>query len=178
MFDHEMQLEGCPHIFLWEATTCTMERYVAAIARVRVSAIKDSALVQQYSASYLDWKKVHGTSWRNAERNYYESRTRQEQGERESRVRKEEAKREMLRLSLMTPEERHKERLEKMGLSYGGVRALTARRFPRLTHCYACKSALSSFTQSECVMCGWILCNCGACGCGRGDSLDINYENI
>jgi hypothetical protein len=33
-------------------------------------------------------------------------------------------------------------------------------------HCYSCKSLLTNATELECASCGWILCKCGACGCG------------
>lgn len=40
----------------------------------------------------------------------------------------------------------------------------------RVTHCYACKKPLDNSIDLECVACGWIICKCGACGCGwHGD---------
>jgi|AntRauTorckE6833_2_1112554.scaffolds.fasta_scaffold08352_4 hypothetical protein len=39
----------------------------------------------------------------------------------------------------------------------------------RVTHCYSCKHGLDSRKAEKCSKCGWIMCNCGACGCG--------YEN-
>ena len=66
-----------------------------------------------------------------------------------------------------TPEERHKARLEKLGRKYQGVRLAThgsLRR--RITHCYNCKHGLDNSIDIECIACGWILCKCGACGCG------------
>jgi len=41
----------------------------------------------------------------------------------------------------------------------------------RLTHCYACKEEDGTFhhldnaVRPECTRCGWIICECGACGC-------------
>lgn len=151
VFDPEMQLPDCPHIFLWEVTTGSMEHYVATMVRAAISTIKDDALVRRYSTSYLGWKAAQGKSWLNSERSYYESRV--------SRARDE---------SLMTPEQRHKQRLDQMGLFYGGVRALTTGRRQRNAHCYECKEPLNSLAKFECEQCGWILCDCGACGCGYG----------
>ena len=37
----------------------------------------------------------------------------------------------------------------------------------RITHCFACKSALDSRLQLECSECGWIVCQCGACECSK-----------
>jgi len=36
----------------------------------------------------------------------------------------------------------------------------------RTSHCYVCKRYLDNFTNAECEKCGWIICPCGACGCG------------
>lgn len=61
--------------------------------------------------------------------------------------------------------EKHKEILARLGLPYKGLRPATP-RFRRVTHCYACKDHLDNSVDIECVTCGWILCTCGACGCG------------
>lgn len=43
-------------------------------------------------------------------------------------------------------------------------------RFPmkrRFERCWSCKSTVSSDVNVECVTCGgWLVCGCGACGCG------------
>lgn len=178
VFDPEMQLLDCPHIFLWDVNTSNMERYIATMARAAMSTIKDGALIGQHTASYLDWKASHGTSWLNSERSYYGSRASRAFNETLDRLRKsvphrhplseEEAFSQALRLSLMTAEQRHKERLDRMGLFYGGVRALKMGRRQRNAHCYDCKEPLNSLAKFECEQCGWILCDCGACGCGYG----------
>ena len=36
----------------------------------------------------------------------------------------------------------------------------------RVTHCYSCGHGLSSFEDFSCSTCNWLLCACGACGCG------------
>jgi len=35
----------------------------------------------------------------------------------------------------------------------------------RVTHCYSCKSDLNSVDFDICEKCGWIRCQCNACGC-------------
>jgi hypothetical protein len=35
----------------------------------------------------------------------------------------------------------------------------------RVTHCFRCKERLDSVNFSVCNACGWICCDCGACGC-------------
>ena len=32
--------------------------------------------------------------------------------------------------------------------------------------CYSCKEELDNSVDLECSNCGWIVCICGACGCG------------
>lgn len=36
----------------------------------------------------------------------------------------------------------------------------------RVTHCYRCSAHLDSDAHLECSACGWLVCTCGACGCG------------
>ncbi len=36
----------------------------------------------------------------------------------------------------------------------------------RVTHCWSCKKGLDNFIDVTCTKCRWMLCGCGACGCG------------
>lgn len=45
---------------------------------------------------------------------------------------------------------------------------------PWSTHCYACKDELDSSIDLQCTACRWILCDCGACGCGYDHSRRSN----
>ncbi len=57
----------------------------------------------------------------------------------------------------------------RLGLPYKETRAATGRSSTRVrkTWCWNCKSDLDNRIQLECNDCGWIICECGACGCGR-----------
>jgi len=55
--------------------------------------------------------------------------------------------------------------LERAGKAYGSDSAPTARKSHRTANCFFCKSKLDNFKDPECTHCGWIVCNCGACGC-------------
>lgn len=62
--------------------------------------------------------------------------------------------------------------LNRIHLSKLGVVAPTYREradyLPeRAPHCWACKQQLGSRQDLEHVQCGWLVCSCGACGCGR-----------
>lgn len=61
---------------------------------------------------------------------------------------------------------RHRARIEELGLEYRGIRSATKARNRRVTHCWSCKDGLDNAVDVECALCGWILCTCGACGCG------------
>lgn len=63
--------------------------------------------------------------------------------------------------------DRHREKLNKIGIDYRGVRLATqCNQKRRVTHCYCCKKPLDNNVDIECVSCNWILCICGSCGCG------------
>ena len=59
--------------------------------------------------------------------------------------------------------ETHKKFIETRGLTYRGVRQPMEHR---TTHCYYCQRHLDNLVDLECNTCGWIICRCGACGCG------------
>ena len=58
----------------------------------------------------------------------------------------------------------HEAFLRSRGLVNQGTRLGLGRR--RVTHCYNCKRHLDNAFDVACAACGWIICACGACGCG------------
>lgn len=46
------------------------------------------------------------------------------------------------------------------------ARLLKSAKAHREAHCYSCKRSIDNETYYECEACGWIICPCGACGCG------------
>jgi hypothetical protein len=64
-------------------------------------------------------------------------------------------------------EANHRVWIEELKAKYVGVRASRRSRAAGV-HCYVCKKELDGTIGLECVGCGWGLCECGACGCGRG----------
>lgn len=64
-------------------------------------------------------------------------------------------------------EEKHSKFLLERGLRDNGIRPATSNRYRRVTHCWSCQEHLDNSVDVECATCGWIICNCGACGCGR-----------
>lgn len=81
----------------------------------------------------------------------------------EAKAKEEEAKqKERERIKI---ESKHKAFIERLGLQYPGVQ-YSASDHHRITHCYSCKKHLDNKFDIECRKCGWIICFCGACGCG------------
>lgn len=62
--------------------------------------------------------------------------------------------------------DKHRAFLNTRKLPYRGTRPQGTNRVHRVTHCYSCKSNLNNEQHPECAACGWIICFCGACGCG------------
>jgi hypothetical protein len=60
----------------------------------------------------------------------------------------------------------HKNFLESIGKPYRGIAEIDLDKRHRQTHCYLCKNSLDNSVNSECSACRWIICECGACGCG------------
>lgn len=69
-------------------------------------------------------------------------------------------------LNKQITEERHKDYLLSLGKKYSGISISSQSKKHRITHCYNCKEVLDNSTNLECNTCGWIICQCGACGCG------------
>ena len=193
VYDPKIQIQDCPHLFLWNSESGEMEKYIANIARTWIQPVKYPQIANKHIADYKAWYKSTGDAWLKAEIPYYTHRhavdqkhladeakkkeaerlaterkdAEREEAERLAAEREEVARKEMERLLNRSPEERHKERIENLGLEYLGVRPAThspSRR--RITHCYSCNVHLDNSVDSECISCGWILCSCGACGCG------------
>jgi len=58
---------------------------------------------------------------------------------------------------------------EARNLPQAELRVTTAKRH-RVTHCYECKIHLESGSFLECTTCNWLVCSCGACGCGYSNA--------
>ena len=61
----------------------------------------------------------------------------------------------------------HKEFLAERGIPYVGIKLNTNRANARESSCYNCGSLLDSSLEAGCKACSWMLCFCGACGCGH-----------
>jgi hypothetical protein len=72
-------------------------------------------------------------------------------------------------LENMTLEDRHRANALFLGFEWKGTRRRIiddSNRPSRVSYCWFCKLKINNTVDLECIACGWILCNCGACGCG------------
>ena len=65
-------------------------------------------------------------------------------------------------------DQKHKKFLAKNDLAPADIRRRPEYFQARNAKCFHCQTRLDSSTGFECVACGWILCECGACGCTFG----------
>jgi hypothetical protein len=73
----------------------------------------------------------------------------------------------------------HQEKMEWAGKKYKGFRQREIKKLSRVTHFYSCKEQLDNSIDIECVSCNWILCWCGACGCGFDRSgFTLNFSSF
>jgi hypothetical protein len=174
VYDPAIQLPDCPHLFLWDPASKEMGKFIANLTRQKIKPYNNAEAAAGHIAAYQQWYSRHGASWLEGEKLYYESRKRREaEQEHEKQERLERARweaerfAEAERIAKLSLAERHRERLKRLGKEYHGVRPAT--RDPlrrRVTHCYSCRERLDNSVDIECVSCNWILCKCGACGCG------------
>lgn len=164
VYDSAIQLPDCPHLFLWDPTTSETRKYIAT--RKLIETHGDPSVASTHITAYQQWKDAYGATWLQEEKRYYDAPRAREVAQEAERRAKDLAQEEARRQASLTLEERHRSRLEKLGKTYLGVQPATRIYLRRITHCYACKRGLDNSVDIECVACRWILCTCGACGCG------------
>ena len=63
--------------------------------------------------------------------------------------------------------QRHKRHLQRVGIRASGEITRNKHKRYRAAKCWACHHPIDNLTMYECSVCsGWIICTCGACGCG------------
>ena len=72
--------------------------------------------------------------------------------------------------------QKHRLIIQAKGDHYKGVRLpeeVQSNSYRRHARCWNCHKYLDSYAELQCKACGWMLCKCGACGCG---SVQQFYE--
>lgn len=170
LYDPSLQLPNCVHTFLWNTEEGAVDTYLSsAIGPSIADAPNDPDLLDSHMPCYLAWREKYGTQWRESQQPYYAGRSREadeELARQEERARIQEALKAAAEIGGLALAERHMHQVIDAGKRYRGLQRPTLRDRRRVTHCYSCKSRLDNSTNVECMSCGWILCPCGACGCG------------
>jgi hypothetical protein len=142
VFDSSIQLND-HSVLLFVLEENDVKKYLADEVRLMLKKETDDEKIKKLEQKYESWRKFYSSKLK-----YLASEKPYSFQEVKDRA-----------------ESEHKKRLEKLGLPYKGVNQNPTKEH-RATYCYACGENLDSAIDLECVACGWILCKCGACGCG------------
>ncbi len=155
VFDSEMQPINRHHVYLWDPAANDMQKYVAEITRGVIRKHNDREQSNNIISLYEAWKSKNLSAWlaRVAEINTDDA---DDDGKVASR-------KESRELSIT---EKHKVKLKSAGKPYIGTRQAAPNIPRRVSNCYSCQNTVDNSINLECIACGWILCKCGACGCG------------
>lgn len=162
VYDKQLQIKGQPEVYLYSVNKNTVRPFEPDFARSKVVAARgaerDFAL-----ASYTAWRTLdNGTFVREELSRISAEKLKIEQAEVLERLKTKQAK-ELQRSQLI---ERHRKYLASVDFQYLGTN-LGSKKERRITHCWRCWDRLDNSINIECASCHWILCECGACGCGR-----------
>lgn len=83
----------------------------------------------------------------------------------ENQVRKEMQQKDNERSRIET-EKLHRKYLGHLGIEHSKLALNVTTNRHRVAHCHNCKGHLDNSIHIECFKCEWIICECGACGCG------------
>ena len=150
VWDRNIQPECKWLCLLWCYDNKTFDIYETRLVKSYVKPVAEPALEALAIESYRTWDSENGTNFFN--------------GKRIELINNIKASLEAKTTAL---NEKHRTFLREKGLPDNGVRPVTEGRSHRVTHCWNCKGHLDNTVNVECATCGWIICNCGACGCGR-----------
>lgn len=148
-------------VYLFNTDSSVMKEYERDFARSLLATVRgadrDTAV-----AIYEKWYATNGEDFLHKDeprrKKATEERNQRELIQEERRVARAEARqREAI--------EKHKQYLTRHKIEYKGA-VIVASKAHRATHCYACKDELDSQLHIQCQSCGWLICYCGACGCG------------
>lgn len=145
LYDPSLPHDDPNMIYVYYVDRDEMREYPKDYVKKMLSTIKDSSR-DAAILKYLVWFEKHGVGF----------------VERDRKIKKIEAEERQKRAI-----ERHKEYLLEHGKEYSGITQGSNKKH-RVTHCYSCKAGLDSSLHIECNACNWLICYCGACGCGYG----------
>jgi hypothetical protein len=143
LYDPSLVHDDPNMVYLFHVDTADVGAHPKSFVKSILTTVKDprrSAAVEQY----LKWYEKYGSGFVAADRKRQQESV---EGRRKEAI------------------ERHRAYLAKHNQRYSGVTEASTKTH-RSTHCYRCKEDLDSSLHVECNSCNWLICYCGACGCG------------
>ena len=83
IYDREIQLDGCVHVFLWDCKSEKINKYDPKITRKQIRPRKDTTSFEKEINVYITWKTKYGDLWVKQQEQYYYDRKKKEVAERE-----------------------------------------------------------------------------------------------
>jgi len=168
VFDSSIQLDD-GSVLLYVLNKDDVKKYIFDTEdRTMIWEVNDEDKIQELSKKYSSWKKFYSSRLKALARKE-PTLIKQHTKDRAELLHRQKLKDRAELLHRQKLKDRaellHRQKLEEMGVSYIGIRS-NSTKIHRVTHCYDCKQGLDSTINLECMSCGWILCKCGACGCG------------
>ncbi len=152
VLDKQMPHEDPNMVYLFGIHSNKMEEYEKGFARARLKPVIDEKRNQAVE-SYLVWYQKNGEKFLQVDC---------------ERVRRELAKRSEIYNEIDAAEiELHEKYIDSLDVLYPVTQNVEVNN-QRATHCYLCKNNLDTNINIQCASCGWLICTCGACGCGYG----------
>jgi len=144
VYDPDIEHIDQKMVYLFNIKTKKMKAYEKTFSRNVLQTFEGSKETEAIDI-YLEWKEKFAKNFLVEDTNNYLN---------EQEARQEEAKK------------KHEIYLKSFGKENKGTSI--SKREHRVTHCYNCKQPLESGLFLECNSCSWLICYCGACGCGYG----------
>lgn len=155
VYDPEINPRRSSSSYVFDADTSRMLRYPRATLSNTVERLpSDDSRVGRALAAYEAWLNEEGTTFAADQRRRREESLVVEQTYADQ---------------FDATADAHASFLRDRGIDYTdghSVRVTPTKQ--REAHCYNCKAQLSTKVDIECCRCGWMVCTCGACGCGYG----------
>jgi hypothetical protein len=156
VFDYDIKVEGIDNLFGYVPGRDLMRQFEPNQkdnAHPVIGKEKDAAICK-----YMAWKKEYSES-------FIEEVIERQEISKQKAIQKHKEQKAIQKHKEQKAIQKHKEHLIEIGKPYSGVNLKTT-KLHRVTHCYSCKKKLDSHFHIECNACGWLICECGACGCG------------
>jgi len=140
VYDPHVQIAESPCVYLYGVNSGRMRTLDPEMIRPNLTVIRNPQIVQAAIEVYSRWKSAEAESFHAKESGQLAMRREVIKAAREKSRRQE--------------FERRRERVDTLEM-----------KNLRTARCFHCKKSLDSQKNENCSSCGWMICNCGACGC-------------